>query len=488
MDEECVTELPRGGDLPWALFYPADYAVASSSLGYHYVYRALKELGVAAERFCGSPVPFRSIEGDTLLERFPVITASVAYEGNAEAFFRWLDTANIPLHFEDRLSGSFPIIGAGGAMTYINPLLLSAVCDFIVLGDALDALPFAAESLRRYLEDGNKAKLFSMLAEHPSIFVPPVHIRQGSVSAKRRTANDQPLDGSYPMNSTWLTPRSSFGKTLLVELQRGCARNCSYCTLPGCFGKMRFRDPGVIMERLEQIFTDHEVGQVGLVTPEAGDYPQIEDLLDFLAAKGKGVSFASLRIDRLTEKMLSALKMGGRHSITVAPETGSDELRFTCGKRFTNELIAEKMELAASLGIDQAKLYFMTGLPGETDEDIRAIAALSGRIIERTGMNLILSVNPFIPKPGTAWSKAEFGGIPELKKKYDILIRELSKIKKKRPQLRMTSPKEAENEFSLAWYGYKESTALAKNRGVSKKVPFDSTARAKTLLELERLW
>lgn len=488
MDEECVTELPRGGDLPWALFYPADYAVASSSLGYHYVYRALKELGVAAERFCGSPVPFRSIEGDTLLERFPVITASVAYEGNAEAFFRWLDTANIPLHFEDRLSGSFPIIGAGGAMTYINPLLLSAVCDFIVLGDALDALPFAAESLRRYLEDGNKAKLFSMLAEHPSIFVPPVHIRQGSVSAKRRTANDQPLDGSYPMNSTWLTPRSSFGKTLLVELQRGCARNCSYCTLPGCFGKMRFRDPGVIMERLEQIFTDHEVGQVGLVTPEAGDYPQIEDLLDFLAAKGKGVSFASLRIDRLTEKMLSALKMGGRHSITVAPETGSDELRFTCGKRFTNELIAEKMELAASLGIDQAKLYFMTGLPGETDEDIRAIAALSGRIIERTGMNLILSVNPFIPKPGTAWSKAEFGGIPELKKKYDILIRELSKIKKKRPQLRMTSPKEAENEFSLAWYGYKESTALAKNRGVSKKVPFDSTARSKTLLELERLW
>lgn len=488
MDEECVTELPRGGDLPWALFYPADYAVASSSLGYHYVYRALKELGVAAERFCGSPVPFRSIEGDTLLERFPVITASVAYEGNAEAFFRWLDTANIPLHFEDRLSGSFPIIGAGGAMTYINPLLLSAVCDFIVLGDALDALPFAAESLRRYLEDGNKAKLFSMLAEHPSIFVPPVHIRQGSVSAKRRTANDQPLDGSYPMNSTWLTPRSSFGKTLLVELQRGCARNCSYCTLPGCFGKMRFRDPGVIMERLEQIFTDHEVGQVGLVTPEAGDYPQIEDLLDFLAAKDKGVSFASLRIDRLTKKMLSALKMGGRHSITVAPETGSDELRFTCGKRFTNELIAEKMELAASLGIDQAKLYFMTGLPGETDEDIRAIAALSGRIIERTGMNLILSVNPFIPKPGTAWSKAEFGGIPELKKKYDILIRELSKIKKKRPQLRMTSPKEAENEFSLAWYGYKESTALAKNRGVSKKVPFDSTARAKTLLELERLW
>ena len=488
MDEECVTELPRGGDLPWALFYPADYSVASSSLGYHYIYRSLKELGVAAERFCNDPVPFRSIEGDTLLERFPVITASVAYEGNAEIFFKWLNSANIPLHFEDRLSGSYPIIGAGGAMSYINPLLLSAVCDFIILGDALDALPFAVKSLRRYLSTGNKEKLLDELAEHPSILVPPRHIRNGSVAVKRVLANDQPLDAVHPMNSTWLTPRSSFGKTLLVELQRGCVRNCSYCTLPGCFGKMRYRDSGMIKDRLEEIFSLCEVDQVGLVTPEAGDHPQIEDLLDFLESKNKGVSFASLRIDRLTEKMLYALKRGGRHSVTVAPETGSDELRFSCGKKFSNDIILEKLGLAASLGIDQAKLYFMTGLPGETDEDIKAIADLSGRIIAETGLNLILSVNPFVPKPGTVWSAMAFEGTAGIKKKYEILIQALTKIKKKRPQLRMTSPKEAESEFSLAWYGYNESVALAKNNGISKKVRFDPAARAKTLLELEHLW
>ncbi len=488
MDEECVTELPRGGDLPWALFYPSDYSVASSSLGYHYIYRALKELGVAAERFCSSPIPFRSIDGDTLLERFPVVAASVAYEGNAELFFRWLDSAKIPLHFSQRISGSYPLIGAGGAMTYINPLLLSAVCDFIILGDAIDALPFAVESIRKYLSDGNKIKLFSRLAEHPSILVPPVHIREGEVNVKRILANDQPLNGTYPMHSVWLTPRSSFGNTLLVELQRGCARNCSYCTLPGCFGKMRYRDSSIIKKALDDILIKNEVGQVGLVTPEAGDYPQLDDLLDYLENRGKGVSFASLRIDRLTGKMLSALERGGRHSVTVAPETGSDELRFSCGKKFTNDKILEKMMLASSLGIDQAKLYFMIGLPGENDDDIRSIAALSGKIIRETGMNLILSVNPFVPKPGTAWSRAEFAGITDLKRKYEILARELSKIRKKRPQLRMTSPKEAENEFSLAWYGGIESNALAKNRGISKKVSFDNASRAKTLLELEHLW
>ncbi|MDD4160347.1 MAG: radical SAM protein [Synergistaceae bacterium] len=488
MDEECVTELPKGGDLPWALFYPADYAVASSSLGYHYIYRALKELGVAAERFCSEPVPFRSIEGDTLLERFPVITASVAYEGNAETFFRWLSSAGIPLLSEERKFGSFAIIGAGGAMSYINPLLLSAVCDFIILGDALDALPLAVEALRRYLADGNKAKLLEDLAEHPSILVPSLHISNGSVAAKRVLGNVQPLDAEHPMNSTWLTPRSSFGRTLLVELQRGCARNCSYCTLPGCFGKMRYRNAGMIKERLEQIFSVNDVEQVGLVTPEAGDHPQIEDMLDFLESKNKSVSFASLRIDRLTEKVISALKRGGRHSITVAPETGSDELRFSCGKKFTNDIVLEKLHMASSMGIDQAKLYFMTGLPGETDEDIRAIADLSVRIIEETGLNLILSVNPFVPKPGTVWSRMEFEGTSGIKKKYEILAQGLSKIKRKRPQLRITSPKEAESEFELAWYSYNESAALAKNKGISKKVRFDDAARAKTLLELERLW
>lgn len=443
---------------------------------------------MAVERFCSDPVPFRSIDGDTLLERFPVITASVSYEGNAELFFRWLDSANIPLHFEERLSGSFPVIGAGGAMSYINPLLLSAVCDFIILGDALDVLPFAAEALRRYLADGNKSKLFSRLAEHPSIFVPPLHIQNGRVAVKRTLGNIQPLDGVNPMHSTWLTPRSSFGKTLLVELQRGCMRNCSYCTLPGCFGKARYRDMSLITESLEGIFSSLDVDQVGLVTPEAGDHPQIGMMLDFLEEKNKGVSFASLRADRLTEKMMRALKRGGRHSVTIAPETGSDELRISCGKNFTNATVLEKLEMAHSIGIDQAKLYFMIGLPGETDEDIKAISELSSIIIKKTGMNLILSVNPFIPKPGTFWSGMDFAGTAGIRRKYDILSRELAKIKRKRPQVRLTSPREAENEFLLAWCGYNESALLAKNGGASKKIDFYNDAREKTLLELERLW
>ena len=94
-DEEWIKELPKGGDLPWALFYPADYSIGAASLGYQYVFKTLRELGAAVERFFASPVPYRSADADTMLERFPVITASIAYECDIPVFFRWLRGAGI---------------------------------------------------------------------------------------------------------------------------------------------------------------------------------------------------------------------------------------------------------------------------------------------------------------------------------------------------------------------------------------------------------
>ncbi len=373
-------------------------------------------------------------------------------------------------------------------MTYINPLLMSGVCDFIVLGDALDVLPHITACLRKYMSDGNRERLWNSLAEHPSVLVPPVHLKEGASAAKRILGRTLPLDEKYPMNSTWITPRSSFGSTLLLELQRGCLRSCKYCTLPGCFGKRRYRSFDSIKDKLECLFGNINVEQVGLVTPEAGDYVDIDPLLDFLAEKEIGVSFASLRLDRLTEKMMSALIRGGRHSITVAPETSSDELRSKCGKNFTNRLILDKLLLARSMGIDQVKLYFMIGLPGETDEDIIGIADLCSSIIKETAQNLILSVNPFVPKPGTPWKEEPFIGISEIHRKYEILGAEIRKMKKKAPQIRLTSPKEAVSEFELTWYGYNDSVLLAKSISAMKKIKFAHSGRNNTLLELERLW
>lgn len=338
------------------------------------------------------------------------------------------------------------------------------------------------------MADGDREKLWETLARHSSILVPPVHIKNGHVISERKAERALPLSGRYPMCSAWVTPRSAFGRTLLLELQRGCIRNCRYCTLPGCFGKMRYRPFESARPLLDSLLDSTEVEQVGLVTPEAGDYPDISALLDYLEQRNKGVSFASLRLDRLTERMLLTLSKGGRHSITVAPETGCDELRFSCGKKFTNELIIDKLKLAKSVGIAQVKLYFMIGLPGETDDDIAAIAGLCRRIISETSLNLILSVSPFVPKPGTPWKNEPFIGRNEIRRRYAILSSKIREIKKKAPQMRLTSPKEAENEFELAWYGYDESIMLAERIENGGKIKIGHSSRDKTLIELDSLW
>lgn len=485
--EKWTTELPKGGDLPWALFYPADYSVGASNLGVHYIFRLLREDGVAVERFFASPAPYRSVDADTLLERFPVITAGVSYEGDVETFFRWLHGAGIPLAARERGRDGFPVIGAGGALTYINPLPLCGVCDFIVLGDSVAALPHLTTTLRRYLSDGDREALWERLAEHPNILVPPLHIENGLLSVDRQTDISQPMDDSMPMFGTWVTEKSSLGDTLLVELQRGCARNCHYCVLPGCFGRTRQRKLDFLLKPLADVLDRVPCEQIGLVTPEAGDYGEIDALLDFIEQKGRGVSFASLRIDRITEKMVDALTRGGRKSLTIAPEAAREELRFSCGKRFTNELIMRKLIMAKERGVEQIKLYFMIGLPGENDDDVEAIAAMCGDIIKETGQNLVVSAGAFIPKPGTGWERQSFIGAREIKRKYAIMEKGMRAIKKKTPSLRLASPKECEREYMITWSGYNESVQMAEYIRNNEKVALKYSNIGETLLQLKRL-
>ena len=484
--EQWAVCLPKGGKLPWAMFYPADYSIGASNLGFQYIFRGLREAGIWAERFFASPIPYRSVDGDTLLERFPIISASISYEPDVEEFFKWLCGANISLDPIKRKENNSPLIIVGGAISYINPLLVSAVADCIILGDGMEVLPEVLKELSQYDIDKDRENLWRRLSKISSVFVPPVEIDCEQLITKKIIAKNQLLDTTYPMYSSWISDKAAFGDTLLLELQRGCIRNCSYCTLPACFGKARRREFSLFENCFDKLCERLDFSQVGLITPEAGDYREIDKMLDLIESKGKGVSFASLRIDRLNEKMLSALSRGGRHSITVAPETGNDKLRIACNKKFTNELIIEKLKLAASFEINKVKLYFMIGLPNETDADIISIARLCADIIAQTGQKLIISAGAFIPKPWTKWQREPFIGVSEIKRRYKLLSSEIKKIKKKTPQLRLTSAKEAETEFVLAWAGIAESRKLASDIEKYGKRKFNTSDREKTLLQLSQ--
>lgn len=435
-------------------------------MGMHAVFRSLREQGVGVERFFALPNQRRSVDTDARLDKFPLLLAGISYEGDIAQFYRWLIDAKIPLSQEGRAEGNYPLVGAGGAISYINPLSLSGVCDFIVLGDALPVLPFLLKELRVWGANNDRVRLMENLASHGSILVPSVHLKE-SKDSHSLSVSVEKLNGK-PMFSSWLTPRSVFGKTLLVELQRGCCRGCSYCVLPKCYAP--FRQTGVegVLRELERLAGNFSFDQVGLVTPEAGDYPHLSKILDKLEVLNKGVSFASLRADALTSSMVKALVQGGRHSITLAPETGGDTLRAQCGKSFTNNRLIEALHLAEQYGVTQAKLYFMVGLPGETAKNIEEIPLLCKRIQDETSLVIHLSIGPFIPKPGTPWEKEPFWREQDIKNKYKAITSGLHRYLKRQPALNFISVREAKKEFLLSWTDYHlsgEYAAQIENNG-----------------------
>lgn len=477
--------LPSGGDLLWAVLFPNDYSVAASSSGWQFVFSFLRLNGVVAERFCVAPVPYRSIDNDTMLERFPVITATISYECDVKNFLNWLKNANIPLSPHERAARRFPLVGVGGAITYINPLVLSAFCDFVILGDGLTELGNVVKTIRTNSLYTDREKLWQELAKIESVFVPPVDVCSGRLNRKLKISRDLNLNSdSYSGLSVFSTSKAVLGKTILLELQRGCVRNCAYCTLPACFGKCRqknFEKIINIVESISEKFPDHHVG---LVTPEAGDYYALDELLQLFKEKRLPVSFASLRIDRLSESVLEALAIDKHNSITIAPETASEQLRFLCGKKFTNELIIEKLLLAKKFGITKVKLYFMIGLPGETDEDVMAISVFCREIAEKTGLSLTLTINPFVPKPWTIWRDEKFIGKNEIKRRYTLITKSFCRFKKHFANINFSSANEAEEEYNLSWSSIEDSFKLCEDINLGKKVAHScDRANAKEVLQ-----
>jgi radical SAM superfamily enzyme YgiQ (UPF0313 family) len=485
-DEIPTTSLPAGGDSPCALFFPADYSVGMANLGFHYIYRALRELGVAAERFFASPAPHRSVERDTLLERFQVILSGISYEADARVLVKWLESAGIPPSRTERASrGGAPLIGCGGAVTYINPCLLSAIADFVVLGDGVGVVPHVVEVVRsQRLRD----RVLSLLAEHPSIYVPAIH--ESGVHLLETSRRGIDLDFGH---GNWVTPRTVFGAAFLVELQRGCARGCGFCTLPACFSPPRQRDLDLVKRDIDEAARGSELGRIGLVTPEAGDYKDLDELLDFAGERGMGISFASLRLDGMTQKMVRALVRGGRRSVTVAPESGDDRLRARCGKSFTNDLIVETLRMAKGEGVRSAKLYFMMGLPGEEDHHLLSISNLCLRVRESTGLRVTATIAPFVPKPGTRWADAPFGGegegnaLKKLKRGRDVLLKSFHGSL--RGIAEIASIKEACLEYALSWATPETSRRLVDGAplGFSYNRLLYEVSRPEAASELRRL-
>jgi radical SAM superfamily enzyme YgiQ (UPF0313 family) len=438
---------PHGGRLRVALVFPNTYFVGMSSLGFQTVYRLFNDLDdVVCERAFLPPkqelqeqlakgTPLVTLESQTPVNDFDVIAFSIAFEWDYTNLVTMLRLAKVPPRAEAR-NARHPLVVVGGAVTFVNPEPLALFADVIAAGEGEMLIP---DLMRNIREAGDRPDLLRRLAQARGFYIPSFYdVRyagNGSIAgfeakpgthapAVVKKAAVKTTDHLDPPTTSIFTPDTEFGSRFLIEVVRGCANLCRFCWAGYNYLPVRAFSADRILE-LARAARAHS-GKAGLVSIALCDHPEIERILTGLLDMGYAISPASLRLDDLTPPIIDLLRRSGEKSITIAPEAGSDRLRRVINKTVTNQEILEAADMIFAGGMDNLKLYYMIGLPTEQDEDLEGIRDLTiqmreimvkhGRARGRLG-RIVGSVNPLIPKPGTAyqWLPMEDPAVTERK-------------------------------------------------------------------------
>jgi radical SAM superfamily enzyme YgiQ (UPF0313 family) len=436
--ERPVARFSPHGRHRLALAYANTYHVGMSSLGFQRVYELVHgRPDWSCERFFddgfGMPV---SVESRRPLDEFRCIAFSVSFEEDYVNLLRMLDRARIPLRRRDRQPWD-PVIVMGGSCAAINPLTMSELVDVFALGAAENVLPHLLGALE---EEQDREAVIERLAAHHGFYVPAFHHpeEEGDELPKldklELSEEQMKAPGNLPTTAI-VTPHTEFSEKFLIEMSRGCPEKCRYCWATFGMGRFRWHPTEYILASLERArpVTD----QLGFVATAVGDHPDIELILREANRLGFRTSVSSIRIPAVTEGVLAALHASGDRSITLAPETGTDELRAKMGKPISNDFLLQKIRLIFRHGFTQLKLYFIVGLPDESMEDVQGILDLAARargiMLEeaaKSGVigNVHLGVNVLVPKPYTPWQREPMDDERSLKEKIALLRKGVARM------------------------------------------------------------
>jgi len=414
-----------GGKLPIALVYPNSYHVGMSNLGFQTVYALFNqdERVVCERAFWDERArdildrsPF-SLESQRELREFAVIAFSVTFELDYFNAVSALRSAGLPLLAAERDERHPLVIGGGPAITG-NPEPIAPFLDAVAIGEAEVIAPRLVEVLKAGTE-WERPDFLRRLAEVPGIYVPSLYeVAYGTDGAVEAiTPVEDALLATFPVarqlvrnlrehpvHSAVLTPDTELGDMYLIEISRGCARGCKFCLAGSIFRPVRKQAMDVIeTEALEGLKYRQRLGLVAAATT---DYPRIGELAARLRRMGARIAVSSLRMDSITDELLQALAESDSHTVTFAPEAGSERLRSIISKGLSNEQILRAVEMAAQWGFKGLKLYYLIGLPTETDEDVQAIVDLTLEIKSVIGRHqrkshITVNLSPFVPKAQT---------------------------------------------------------------------------------------
>jgi len=429
----------------WALMYPDAYEVGVPNQGVMILYEVLNEQhDVLAERtYAVWPdlealmrehrVPQFTLESHRPVAAFDVLGVSFATELGYTNLLTALDLAGIPLRSADR-TGEHPVVVAGGHAAF-NPEPVADFVDAVVLGDGEEAVLEITDIVRSWKAvgcPGGRDELLARLAETGGVYVPGLYdvsyttdgqldrVVPAAERAPDRVFKRTTMDlDEWPYPKQPLVPvAESVHERMSVEIFRGCTRGCRFCQAGMITRPVRERSLQGVGEMVQRGLEASGFNEVGLLSLSSADHSEIADITKGLADRyegsGTSLSLPSTRVDAFNIDLANELSRNGRRSgLTFAPEGGSERIRRVINKMVSEDDLISTVSTAFGAGWRQVKLYFMCGLPTETDDDVLAIAPMAHRVIRagreasgRTDIRCTISIGGFVPKPHTPFQWA----------------------------------------------------------------------------------
>jgi radical SAM superfamily enzyme YgiQ (UPF0313 family) len=426
--------IKTGAEVKFALCFPDVYEIGMSNLGIQILYKIVNDLPYASCERCFAPwvdmahelrnadMPLFALESGDALNKFDIVGFSLGYEMSYHAMLSMLELAGIE-PYADKRGADAPLIIAGGACI-ANPEPIAPFVDLCVYGDGEDVI---VELLDLYRTERSKQKYLSEAAKIEGVYVPSLRNEY-----KRRTVKN--FD-SAPFPTAPVVPSMEVTHDrATIEIARGCGNGCKFCQ--ACFINAPVRNKSVdtLVSQAVDVLKHTGAQELNLASLSTGDYPQLaelaERLLDYCEPRHINLSLPSLRANSFSPELMRRISRTRHSGLTFAPEAGSQRMRDYINKNLTEDDILSACRAAFEGGQSSVKLYFMIGLPTETDEDVLAIADLTFAVLgqwkkfaanKKQAPRITVSTACFVPKPRTPFAECEQNSVEEFTRKINLL-------------------------------------------------------------------